>query len=48
MYGAILGDILGSIYEFDNLKTEEPEKIDLLNPDCIIPNHPPGTDRLCK
>ncbi|MDR1574711.1 MAG: ADP-ribosylglycohydrolase family protein [Treponema sp.] len=34
MYGAILGDILGSIYEFHNLKTDEPEKIDLLNPDC--------------
>jgi ADP-ribosylglycohydrolase len=34
MYGAILGDILGSIYEFSNRKTEEPEKIDLLNPHC--------------
>jgi ADP-ribosylglycohydrolase len=34
MYGAILGDILGSIYEFDNRKTEEPEQIDLLDPDC--------------
>ncbi|MDR0924395.1 MAG: ADP-ribosylglycohydrolase family protein [Hungatella sp.] len=34
MYGAILGDILGSIYEFNNLKTEEPEKIKLLNRDC--------------
>jgi ADP-ribosylglycohydrolase len=36
MYGAILGDILGSIYEFDNLKTETPETIDLFNPECYF------------
>jgi ADP-ribosylglycohydrolase len=32
MYGALLGDIFGSVYEFDNLKTDTPEKIDLLHP----------------
>jgi ADP-ribosylglycohydrolase len=32
MYGAIIGDIAGDIYEFDNFKTETPEEIDLLNP----------------
>jgi ADP-ribosylglycohydrolase len=32
MYGAILGDILGDVYEFHNLKTETPEDIDLFNP----------------
>jgi ADP-ribosylglycohydrolase len=36
MYGAILGDILGSIYEFNNLKTENPETIDLFNPKCYF------------
>jgi ADP-ribosylglycohydrolase len=36
MYGAILGDILGSIYEFNNLKTENPETIDLFNPECYF------------
>jgi len=35
MYGAILGDILGSIYEFNNLKTDKPQEIDLLQPDCF-------------
>jgi len=32
MYGAIIGDICGSIYEFINYKTDHPEQIDLLNP----------------
>jgi ADP-ribosylglycohydrolase len=36
MYGAILGDILGSIYEFNNLKTENPDTIDLFNPECYF------------
>jgi ADP-ribosylglycohydrolase len=36
MYGAILGDILGSIYEFHNRKTKNPETIDLFNPDCFF------------
>lgn len=34
MYGAILGDILGSIYEFSNRKTDRPEHIDLCNSAC--------------
>jgi ADP-ribosylglycohydrolase len=34
MYGALLGDIFGSIYEFNNRKTDKPEEINLLNPDC--------------
>ena len=36
MYGAILGDIFGSIYEgrSRNRKTDNPEEIDLLNPRC--------------
>jgi ADP-ribosylglycohydrolase len=34
MYGAILGDIFGSIYEFNNRKTDKPDTIDLLNPRC--------------
>jgi ADP-ribosylglycohydrolase len=34
MYGAVIGDVCGSIYEFNNHKTEKPETIDLLNPYC--------------
>jgi ADP-ribosylglycohydrolase len=34
MMGAIIGDICGSIYEFDNHKTENPETIVLANPAC--------------
>jgi ADP-ribosylglycohydrolase len=34
MFGAVIGDICGSIYEFDNHKTDKPETIDLLNPYC--------------
>jgi len=36
VYGAILGDIFGSIYEFNNRKTDKPEKINLLNPRCFF------------
>ncbi|GHV73075.1 hypothetical protein AGMMS49940_03770 [Spirochaetia bacterium] len=35
MRGAIIGDICGSIYEFNNHKTDKPETIDLLNPLCF-------------
>jgi ADP-ribosylglycohydrolase len=35
MKGAIIGDICGSIYEFDNRKTDHPEEIDLLNSACF-------------
>ncbi|MBN2862373.1 MAG: ADP-ribosylglycohydrolase family protein [Bacteroidales bacterium] len=31
MYGAILGDLCGSLYESENLKSDTPEKISLLN-----------------
>jgi ADP-ribosylglycohydrolase len=34
MLGAIIGDICGSIYEFDNRKTVQPETIDLRDPSC--------------
>ncbi len=36
LYGPILGDILGSIYEgsYRNCKTDKPKEIDLLNPQC--------------
>jgi ADP-ribosylglycohydrolase len=34
MFGAVIGDICGSIYEFDNHKTNKPETIDLLDPAC--------------
>jgi ADP-ribosylglycohydrolase len=34
MYGSIIGDICGSIYEFDNYKTEKPEEIELINQKC--------------
>jgi ADP-ribosylglycohydrolase len=32
LLGAIIGDICGSIYEFNNRKTTNPAKIDLINP----------------
>ncbi|GHV80317.1 hypothetical protein AGMMS49944_21080 [Spirochaetia bacterium] len=35
MYGAIIGDICGSIYEFSNHKTERPEEIELINQKCL-------------
>jgi len=35
MYGAIIGDICGSIYEFNNRKTGNPGEIDLLDPNCV-------------
>jgi ADP-ribosylglycohydrolase len=34
MYGAIIGDICGSIYEWNNRKTDKPEEIELINHDC--------------
>ena len=33
MLGAILGDIVGSIYEFDNIKTKE---FELFDKECIF------------
>ena len=33
--GAVIGDICGSIYEFDNRKTDRPETIELMNPACF-------------
>lgn len=36
MLGAIIGDICGSIYEFDNIKIDTPEKISLLDPRCFF------------
>jgi ADP-ribosylglycohydrolase len=36
MYGAILGDICGSIYEWNNVVTDTPENIQLLNPKCYF------------
>lgn len=36
MYGAIIGDICGSIYEWDNCKTEQPETLELLDPRCFF------------
>jgi ADP-ribosylglycohydrolase len=35
-YGAIIGDICGSIYEFDNWKTKNPSEIELINPKCFF------------
>ena len=35
MIGAIIGDICGSIYEFNNRKTDKPETINLINPACF-------------
>ncbi|MDR0705801.1 MAG: ADP-ribosylglycohydrolase family protein [Planctomycetaceae bacterium] len=34
--GAVIGDICGSVYEWDNHKTDNPEEIDLLNPRCYF------------
>jgi len=34
MMGAVIGDICGSIYEFDNRKTDRPETINLFNEEC--------------
>ena len=34
MLGAIIGDIFGSVYEFNNLKTEDIGDIALMHPDC--------------
>jgi len=34
IYGAVIGDICGSIYEWNNRKTDTPEEIRLLNPKC--------------
>lgn len=34
--GAIIGDIVGSIYEFDNHKTENPYDFELFTPDCFF------------
>jgi ADP-ribosylglycohydrolase len=36
MYGSIIGDICGSIYEWNNYKTESPEKIKLINQKCFF------------
>ncbi|MDR2760974.1 MAG: ADP-ribosylglycohydrolase family protein [Planctomycetaceae bacterium] len=36
MYGAIIGDICGSIYEWNNRKTNKPEEIELINPECFF------------
>ncbi|MDR1492625.1 MAG: hypothetical protein LBT05_07880, partial [Planctomycetaceae bacterium] len=36
IYGAAIGDICGSIYEFQNRKTDHPEEIDLMNPLCFF------------
>lgn len=32
--GGIIGDVCGSIYEFNNRKTEDPKSISLMNPGC--------------
>lgn len=36
MYGAIIGDICGSIYEFHNLKVYDPKKIPLIDERCFF------------
>ena len=36
MYGAIIGDICGSIYEFNNFKTDNPGEIQLIDPRCFF------------
>ena len=36
MYGAIIGDMCGSIYEFNNFKTENPAEIPLIDPRCFF------------
>jgi ADP-ribosylglycohydrolase len=35
-YGAIIGDICGSIYEWHNRKTKNPSKIELINSKCFF------------
>jgi ADP-ribosylglycohydrolase/ribosomal protein S27E len=35
MMGAVIGDICGSVYEFNNRKTDRPETIELVNPACF-------------
>ena len=36
LYGATIGDICGSIYERYNRKTDRPEEIELVRPDCLF------------
>jgi ADP-ribosylglycohydrolase len=36
MYGAIIGDICGSIFEFSNFKTDKPEEIPIPHPKCFF------------
>jgi len=36
MYGAIIGDICGSIYEFEKFKTEKPGELQLADPRCFF------------
>lgn len=36
LYGAAIGDICGSIYEFRNRKTDKPEEINLINDACFF------------
>jgi ADP-ribosylglycohydrolase len=36
LYGAAIGDICGSIYEFNNRKTDRPEEIELINEACYF------------
>ena len=36
MYGSIIGDICGSIYEFNNYKTDTPENINIIHPKCYF------------
>ena len=36
MLGAVLGDICGSVYEFANHKTEHPDDVLLVSPDCTF------------
>ena len=36
MYGAIIGDICGSIYEFNNFRTDNPDEIQLIDPRCFF------------
>jgi ADP-ribosylglycohydrolase len=35
-YGAVIGDICGSIYEWQNRKTDKPEEIELINHHCYF------------
>jgi ADP-ribosylglycohydrolase len=36
LYGAAIGDICGSIYEFKNFRTDRPEEIELINNACYF------------